>query len=227
MNTSPIKIIVTGATGMVGEGVLMECLNDSRVAGVLIVNRRPSGFNHPKLKEVVHTDFFDLSSIEAQLSGYDACYFCLGVSSVGMDADTYYKLTYTLTLNFAQTVSRLNPHMIFTYVSGSGTDRTEQGKLRWARVKGKTENDLAKLPFKVEYNFRPGGLIAAKGAKNIPGWYNWLAWLVKLVGVFAPNGVSTLKQLGQAMLQVTFAGFDKQDIEVKDIKVLSAQYQSV
>lgn len=226
MNTSPIKIIVTGATGMVGEGVLMECLNDSRVAEVLIVNRRPSGFNHPKLKEVVHTDFFDLSAIEAQLSGYDACYFCLGVSSVGMDADTYYKLTYALTLNFAQTVSRVNPGMIFTYVSGSGTDRTEQGKLRWARVKGKTENDLARLPFKAEYNFRPGGLIAAKGAKNIPGWYNWLAWLVKLVGVFMPNGVSTLKQLGEAMLQVTFAGFNKQDVEVKDIKELSAQYQS-
>lgn len=211
---------------MVGEGVLMECLSDARVAEVLIINRKPSGFTHAKLKEIIHADFFDLSAIEAQLTGYDACYFCLGVSSIGLDAATYYKLTYELTLNFAQTLSRLNPGMIFTYVSGSGTDRTEQGKLRWARVKGKTENDLAKLPFKAEYNFRPGGLIASKGAKNIPGWYTWLAWLVKVVGVFAPNGVSTLKQLGQAMLQVTFAGFDKQDVEVKDIKQLSTLYQS-
>lgn len=220
-----IKPIITGVTGMVGEGVLQTVLQDARVSEVLIINRKPSGFSHPKLKEIIHADFFDLSAIEGQLSGYNACYFCLGVSSVGMDADTYYKLTYTLTMHVGQVLSGLNPDMVFCYISGANTDSTEQGKVRWARVKGKTENDLAKL-FKNMYKFRPGGLIPYKNAKNVQKLYKWLGWLVKLIGAIYPNGVCSLKQLGEAMLQVTIAGYEQQTVEVKDIKVLAGRYEN-
>src|SRR6185312_12109036 len=151
-----IRAIVTGATGMVGEGVLQECLSHPQVEAVLIVNRKPSGFSHPKLKEIIHADFFDISPIADQLKGYNACYFCLGVTSLGKKEPEYYKLTYTLTMHLAETLSRLNPDMTFCYVSGASNDSSEKGSQMWARVKGKTENDLAKLPFKQEFNFRPG-----------------------------------------------------------------------
>jgi nucleoside-diphosphate-sugar epimerase len=156
MTATPLKVIVTGATGMVGEGVMHICLNSPDVEKVLIINRRPLGVTHPKLTEITHTDFFDFSSIESQLSGYDACYFCLGVSSVGMKKEDYYKTTYTLTMHVAETLSHLNPQMTFCYVSGAGTDSTETGRLSWARVKGKAENDLMKLPFKQVFAYRPG-----------------------------------------------------------------------
>src|ERR1700742_1404524 len=130
-----IKAIVTGATGMVGEGVMHECLLHPDVEAVLIINRKPSGFSHPKLKEIIHQDFFDISAIADQLAGYNACYFCLGVSSVGMKEPEYYNLTYTLTMHFAQAASRQNTDMTFCYVSGAHTDGTEQGKTMWARVK--------------------------------------------------------------------------------------------
>jgi uncharacterized protein YbjT (DUF2867 family) len=156
MPTKPIKVIITGATGMVGEGVLHECLNHPMVEEVLIVNRKPFGMEHPKLKEIIHADFFDISPIRDQVKGYDACFFCLGVSSVGLKEDEYYRLTHTLTLNFATILAAANPNMTFEYISGAGTDKTEKGRSMWARVKGKTENDLAKLPFKKVYNFRPG-----------------------------------------------------------------------
>src|SRR5580704_15421272 len=155
MNKS-VNAIITGATGMVGEGVLHECLLHPQVESVLVINRKPCGVVHPKLKEIIHNNFFDLSSIKDQLTGYNACFFCLGVSSVGMKEPEYYKLTYTLTLGFAETLARLNPDMVFEYISGAATDSTEKGRSMWARVKGKTENELAKLPFKKEYNFRPG-----------------------------------------------------------------------
>src|SRR5476651_2638272 len=141
-----IRVIITGSTGMVGEGVMHECLLHPDVEAVLVINRKPDGVVHPKLKEIVHKDFFDLSAIEDQLKGYNACYFCLGVTSLGKKEPEYYKLTYTLTLNFAQTLVKHNPDMTFCYVSGAGTDSTESGKIMWARVKGKTENDLMKLP---------------------------------------------------------------------------------
>src|ERR1700760_1831316 len=142
---STLRVIITGATGMVGEGVLHECLQHPAVEAVLILNRKPMGLSHPKLKEVVHADFYNLSAIEPQLSGYNSCFFCLGVSSVGMPAEEYYKVTYTLTMHVAETLVRLNADMVFFYVSGAGTDSTEKGRTRWARVKGKTENDLQKL----------------------------------------------------------------------------------
>lgn len=225
MMAEKLKAIITGATGMVGEGVMHECLLRDDVAEVLIINRRPSGESHPKLKEIIHADFFDLSAIEDQLKGYNACFFCLGVSSVGMDADEYYRLTYTLTLHVAETLSRLNPDMTFCYISGKSTDSTEQGKVRWARVKGKTENDLTKLPFKKVYNFRPGVMIPTPGLKRTLGFYKWFAWLIPLIKVLSPNSVSTLKQLADAMINAAMHGYPKTIIEVPDIHEIAKSGQ--
>ncbi len=161
-----IKAIITGATGMVGEGVLHECLKHADVESVLVINRKPCGVEHPKLKEIIHKDLFDLSSIEDQLSGYNACYFCAGVSSVGKKENEYKRITYDLTISFANTLVKLNPDMTFCYISGVGTDSTEKGKSMWARVKGKTENDLLELPFKGVYMFRPGYIQPTKGLRN-------------------------------------------------------------
>ncbi|ASU36124.1 NAD-dependent epimerase/dehydratase family protein [Mucilaginibacter xinganensis] len=213
-----IKVIVTGATGMVGEGVLHECLLHPRVTEVLVINRKPCGVVHPKLKEIIHADFFDLSAIEAQLKGYNACYFCLGVSSVGMKEPEYYKMTYTLTMHVAETLSRLNPEVVFCYVSGIGTDSTGKGSIMWARVKGKTENDLMKLPFKQVFNFRPGYMHPTKGLKNVLPYYKYITWLYPLFRVILPNMVSTLAELGQAMINVTLLGYPRAILEVKDIK---------
>jgi hypothetical protein len=212
-----IRAVVTGATGMVGEGVLIECLQHPQVEAVLVIGRRPCGITHPKLKEIIHKDFFDFSAIEDQLSGYNACYFCLGVSSVGMKEPEYYKVTYTLTLNAGRTLSRLNPDMTFCYVSGASTDSTEQGRSMWARVKGKTENDLAKLPFKQEFNFRPGFMKATAGQKNILPLYKYISWLYPIFRRLFPGTVSTLAEVGQAMINVTLHGYDKQILEVRDI----------
>ncbi|MEO6521759.1 MAG: NAD-dependent epimerase/dehydratase family protein [Mucilaginibacter sp.] len=212
-----IRAIITGVTGMVGEGVLMECLKHPQVEAVLVINRKPCGFVHPKLKEIIHGDFFDLSAIEGQLSGYNACYFCLGVSSVGMKEPEYTKLTYDLTMNFARTVSRLNTDMTFTYVSGAQTDSTEKGKSMWARVKGKTENDLMKLPFKQAFAFRPGLMKAAPDAKNTPKLYRYLSWLYPFLHTVFPNSSCLLSEVGQAMINVTLHGFEKNILEVRDI----------
>ena len=216
-----IKVIVTGATGMVGEGVMHECLQHVDVEQVLIINRRPSGFVHPKLKELVHADFHNLAAIQDQLKGYQACFFCLGVSSVGMKEEEFYKLTYTLTLNFATELSKVNTGLTFCYISGAGTDSTEKGKTMWARVKGKTENDLMKLPFKAAYNFRPGALSPTKGLKNTLSYYKYLGWLLPVIRLLAPNSISSLKQLGQAMIHVAVKGCEKRIVEVKDIHALS------
>ena len=172
---SKISVIITGATGMVGEGVLNECLLHDNVEQVLVINRRPCGITHPKLKEIIHADFYDLSPVENQLVNYNACFFCLGVSSVGMKEPEFYRLTYTLTMHVAQTLSTLNPGMTFCYISGAGTDSTEKGRMMWARVKGKTENDLMKLPFKQVYNFRPAILQSTKGLKNTLPYYKYFA----------------------------------------------------
>lgn len=212
-----IRAIVTGATGMVGEGVLQECLSHPQIEAVLIVNRKPSGFSHPKLTEIVHADFFDISPIEDQLRAYNACYFCLGVTSIGKQEPEYYKLTYTLTMHVAETLSRLNPDMTFCYVSGAGTDSSEKGSQMWARVKGKTENDLAKLPFKQEFNFRPGLMRAAKGAKNIPSIYKYLSWLYPVLHWLFPSKSCDLAEVGQAMINITLYGYPTRILEVKDI----------
>lgn len=218
--SSPVKIILTGATGMVGEGVMHECLLSDAVTQVLIINRRPTGFEHPKLKEIIHENFNDLTPIADQLAGYDACLFCAGVSSIGKKEAEYSELTYTLTLNFAKAVSK-NPSMIFCYISGAGTDAN--GRMMWARVKGKTENDLKKLPFKKVYNFRPGILYPTKGLKNTLSAYKYFGWLIPLIKLLTPNSGTTLAELGKAMIHAVTKGYDTQTIEVKDIKILAKE----
>lgn len=215
-----IRAIVTGTTGMVGEGVLFECLENQDVESVLVINRRPLGMDHPKLKEIIHRDFYDLTAIEGQLKGYNACYFCLGTSSVGMKEPEYRRITYDLTMHVAEVLSRQNPDMTFCYVSGAGTDSTEKGNVMWARVKGKTENDLRKLPFNQVFAFRPGFMKATEGQKNLPSWYKYLGWLYPIVKAIFPNGASTLTQVGGAMINVTKYGYDKGILEVKDINLL-------
>ena len=217
-----IKVIITGATGMVGEGVLHESLQHEAVETVLVINRKPCGVNHPKLKEIIHADFFDFSPIEDKLAGYNACFFCLGVSSVGMKEPKYAHLTYDLTMHVAQTLSSINPGMTFSYISGAGTDSTEKGKSMWARVKGKTENDLAKLPFKKVYNFRPGIIQPTKGLKNTLSFYKYLGWLIPIIKSIAPKYVSTLREVGLAMINAARKGYNKQVLEVTDIKALAA-----
>ncbi|MRG45850.1 NAD-dependent epimerase/dehydratase family protein [Chitinophaga sp. SYP-B3965] len=216
-----MNVIITGSTGMVGEGVLHECLQNPDISAVLLINRKPLGVKHPKLKEIIHGDFFELSSIESELRGYDACYFCLGVSAIGMNEADYYKMTYTLTLYMAQILSKANPEMIFCYVSGSGTDSSEKGRVMWARVKGKTENDLMNLPFKKVYAFRPGYMQPTKGLKNVKKYYHYMSWMYPFARAVFPSFVSTLKELGQAMIEVTKNGYSKKVLEVKDIVKLA------
>jgi uncharacterized protein YbjT (DUF2867 family) len=216
--SEPIRAIITGATGMVGEGVLFECLNNPNVEQVLVINRKPCGYTHAKLKEIIHADFYDISSIANQLTGYNACFFCLGVSSVGMKEDEYLKKTYTLTLNFANILAGVNPGVVFCYVSGANTDSTEKGRSMWARVKGKTENDLMKLPFKKVYAFRPGYMHPTKGLKNTLSAIKYVSWMYPMMKVLFPNFVSTLADLGQAMIGVAKKEYPKSILEVKDIK---------
>jgi uncharacterized protein YbjT (DUF2867 family) len=212
-----IRAIVTGATGMVGEGVLLECLQNPAVEAVLVLGRRSCGVSHPKLKEIVHPDLYDIRPIAGQLTGYNACYFCLGIGSVGMKEADFFKVTYTLTLGIATVLSTQNPDMTFCFVSGSGTDGSEKGRTMWARVKGKTENDLAKLPFKQVFNFRPGYMHPTKGAKNTLSYYRWIRWMYPFFRLVLPRFVSTLQELALAMLHVTERGCSKRVLEVKDI----------
>lgn len=222
MNTTPsIRTIITGVTGMVGEGVMHECLENPLVETVLVINRKPCGISHPKLKEIIHQDFFNFSSIENQLSGYNACYFCLGVSSIGMKEPEYFKKTYTLTLHVAQTLSKLNPDMTFCYVSGAGTDSTEKGKSMWARVKGKTENDIFALPFKQSFAFRPGYIHPTKGLKRVHNFYKYMTWMYPVLLKLFPNTVSTLREVGLAMIAVTEKGYGKKVIDPNDIRILA------
>lgn len=213
-----IKVIITGASGMVGEGILHECCQRNEIEEILIVGRRSCGYTHPKVKEIVHSNLYDLSSIEEQLKRYDACYFCLGMSSIGVKEPEFTKVTYDLTMHFAQTLSRLNPNMTFCYVSGRGTN--ENGKQMWQRVKGKTETDLTKLPLKV-YNFRPGIMKATKGLKNTLSLYKWMSWLIPVINTISPKSVLNLKQVGDAMINVSLRGYKKNILEVSDIHILS------
>ena len=215
-----LKIIVTGATGMVGEGVLNECLLHDSVEEVLVIARKPLQMKHPKLKELSHTDFFNITTIRQNLNGYNACFFCLGVSSVGMNELDYTKMTHTLTLNFATTLHAVNPDLTFCYISGSATDSSEKGRSMWARVKGRTENDLMKL-FKNAYMFRPGYMQPTNGMKNTLSYYKYVKWMYPALRLLFPNFVSTLAELGQAMLKASLIGYDKKVLEVKDIVELA------
>jgi hypothetical protein len=223
MDISSIKVIITGATGMVGEGVAHICLQHPDVESILLINRKPSGMIHPKLKEIIHTDFFNLSAIEGQITGYNACFFCLGVSSVGMGAEQYLQTTYTLTMTVASTLSRLNPDMSFCYISGAGTDSSEKGRVRWARVKGRTENDLMKLPFRLVFAFRPGFIKPIPGLMRIHKFYKYINWLFPIGRVLYPSGFCTLRELGLAMIRVVQQGYERKIIEGKDIIRLAAE----
>jgi uncharacterized protein YbjT (DUF2867 family) len=215
-----IKAIVTGATGMVGEGVLLECLSNPDVEQILVINRKPGGVSHPKLREIVHADFFNLAPIAQQLTGYDACFFCLGVSSVGMDEAQYRRITHDLTLNVGQLLARSNPEMTFCYLTGAGTDSSEQGRLAWARVKGATENALMRL-FKRSYMFRPAFMKASPGQKNLKSSYKLFAWVYPIGRALYPAGFCTLQEVGQAMIKAATKGYAKQILDVKDIVELA------
>ncbi|MBK9388723.1 MAG: epimerase [Bacteroidetes bacterium] len=212
-----IKIIITGTTGMVGEGVLKECLTHPDVEKVLVINRKTCGITHPKLNEIIHNDFFDLSPIKDKLIDFNACFFCLGISSVGKKEDEYFRITYTLTMHMAEMLSQINHDMTFCYISGAGTDSTEKGRINWARVKGKTENDLMKLPFKKVFAFRPGFLHPSPDLKNIHGYYLLFRILYPVFRLLLPKFVSTLKELGLAMINSVIRGYEKQVLEVRDI----------
>jgi len=213
-----INAILFGATGMVGEGVLHEALKDPSVESVLVIGRRPCMVSHPKLHEVLHNDFYDYSSIETHLRGYNSCFFCLGVTSIGKSETEYARLTYDLTMAAARTIVRLNPSLSFCYVSGAGTDSSEQGRSMWARVKGKTENDLMKLPFKSVYAFRPGYIRPTPGLKNAIVLAQWLAPLFPVMKQLLPTYVCTLEDIGKAMIRVVRNGYPNNILECLDIR---------
>jgi uncharacterized protein YbjT (DUF2867 family) len=219
-----MNVVLFGATGMVGQGVLRECVLDPDVHQILSIVRTASNQSDPKLRELVHTNFFDYSTIEPQLTGFDACFFSLGVSSAGMDEARYKHLTYDITLAAATTLARLNPDMTFLYVSGAGTDSTERGRTMWTRVKGKTENDLLKLPFLAAYMFRPGIIQPMHGIRSktklYQTFYTVLNPILPLLKSAFPQYITTTEQLGRAMLRVAKQGFPKSILETQDINTL-------
>ena len=216
-----IKAIITGSTGMVGEGVLHECLNYPDLESVLVINRRSCNVKHPKLKEIIHEDFSDFSSLENELSGYNAAFLCMGVSSAGMKEKRYTHLTYDLTMALARPLSRLKPDISLCYVSGLGTDSSEKSRIMWARVKGKTENDLLKLPVKQAYMFRPGFIGPTKGLNNAYTFYKVINPLYPLLRKLFPKYISNLKEIGLAMINTVNIGYDKHILEVRDIVKLA------
>jgi uncharacterized protein YbjT (DUF2867 family) len=216
-----MKIMIFGATGMIGQGVLRECLLDPGINGVLTVGRSATGQQHPKLKEIVVPDLFDLAAIEPGLRGYDACFFTLGVSAAGMSETAYTRLTYDLTLSVARTLLRLNPAMTFMYVTGMGTDSTERGRVMWARVKGRTENALLGLGFRAAYMFRPGAVQPLHGISSRTGWYRALyrvtGFMLPLLKKVFPHAITTTEQLGRKVIAVAREGYPKQILESRDI----------
>ena len=220
-----MKAIITGATGMVGKGVLLECLDHEKVEQVLVIGRNPVGIQHPKLKELIHKDFSDFVSVKDQLKGYDACFYCMGVSSVGMSEADYNRVTYEFALALANVLVTINPEMTFNYVSGEGTDATEKGRSMWARVKGRTENDIIKAGFRQTFMFRPGAIIPLRGIKSrtkaYQFMYDYFMWLVKLIKTISPNSVVTTTQVGLAMINSVLKGYPVNIIRPKDIITLS------
>ncbi len=216
-----MNIMIFGATGMVGQGVLRECLLASDVERVLIVGRTASGVTHAKLRELRVPDLMDYSAVEADLSGFDACFFCLGVSSAGMSEAQYARITHDLTLAAAEVLARLNPQMTFVYVSGVGTDSSERGSIMWARVKGRTENALRRLPFKASYMFRPGVIQPMHGARSktrvYAVTYLLAGWLLPLLRAMSPRRVLTTESVGRAMLAVARRGASQVVLEPGDI----------
>jgi uncharacterized protein YbjT (DUF2867 family) len=221
METKSINVIITGATGMVGEGVLHECLNDPRIASITLLNRRSAGIIHPKVKEILLTDLFTLTDNEPGLNNADACFYCLGVTSVGKSEEEYTQLTYDLTLKIAKPLLQHNPGITFCYVSAKGTDNSEKGKTMWARVKGKTENALAGMGFGQFFAFRPFLLTPTKGLRNTHGFYKYITWVFPLGRKLYPEGFCTLRELTLAMIHVGYQGYDKKVITPTDMVKLA------
>jgi hypothetical protein len=205
--------------------VLLECLDHAEVTEVLSLGRKPLAMSHPKLKELIHKDFSEFESVSELLKGYDACYHCMGVSAAGMNAEQYTKMTHGYSMALANVLYQLNPQMTFIYVSGQGTDTTEKGRSMWARVKGKTENDIINKGFKQAFAFRPGAIIPLRGIQPSSKFYrvliNNLIWLIKLIKKMAPNAIVNTSQIGVAMIQLTQRGYDKTIIDPKDILELA------
>lgn len=220
-----MKVVITGATGMVGKGVLLECLDHPKIEQVITIGRSELDVTHAKLQSLVHKDFKDYSDLKEHLEGIDACYLCMGVSAAGLSEEKYTELTYDYTLALAQTLLNLNPTMTCTYVSGQGTDSSEQGRTMWARVKGKTENDLINLGFKQAFMFRPGAIIPLRDIKSKTKLYQFIydyfMWLIKLMKFIFPNSIVNTTQIGLSMIKVTQDGFQKNIVDPKDIIDLS------
>jgi aspartate aminotransferase-like enzyme len=215
-----MKIIITGTTGMIGEGVLLECLDHQDITEILSVSRKPCGKSHPKLKEYIVPSFLDLKPNDDSLQNYDACFFCAGVSSIGKDEAEFTKLTYDTTITFAKAIGA-NPHSTFIYVSGSGTDSTEKGSQMWARVKGKTENDLMKMPFKKAFGYRIGAVTPTKLQSFVLPYYRYLSWLVPIWKFIAPNSINSMEQVANSMIKISKEGYKQNIIFVKDIHAIA------
>lgn len=222
-----MNVIITGASGMVGKGILLECLDHDSLQNILVIGRNPLGIKHPKLKELIHKDFTDFSKVKDQLANYDACFFSLGISSVRLNENEYKRITYDFTLSLAKTLFEINPQTTFNYVSGVGTDSSEKGRSMWARVKGKTENDLINLGFKQAFMFRPGAIFPLRGiksrTKSYQFLYDYFMWLLKLIKAVSPNSVVSTTQIGLAMINSVQKGYSKMVLKPKDIIDLANQ----
>ena len=216
-----MKVLIFGASGMVGGGVLREALLDPGIERVVTVGRRPTGQQHPKLREIVRANLADLEPVADEMTGFDACFFTLGASAAGMDEASYTAVTYDLTLSIARLLLKLNPGMTFLYVSGTGTDSSERGRVMWARVKGKTENALLAMPFRAAYMLRPGYIQPLHGLKSSTRWYRVLYAIVgplyPVIKAAFPNGATTTEQVGRAMIRIAREGHPKRVLEMPDI----------
>ncbi len=220
-----MKAILFGASGMIGKGVLLECLDHPQVEQVLAVGRSKVEPEHPKLRQITHHDFTDFSGIESEWKGYDACFFCLGISAAGMKEADYRRITYDFTMAAAKILYKLNPGMTFTYVSGQGTDSSEKGRMMWARVKGKVENDLLAMGFGRAVMFRPGAIIPRRGIKSrtraYQFMYDYLGWLLKIIEKMAPDSITDTTKIGRAMINVHMKGTNQKILYSKDINALA------
>jgi len=219
-----MNVLILGATGMVGQGVLRECLLDAGVTRVVALGRTPTGQTHPKLREIVHGDLLDLSTVEDQLTGLDACFYSLGASAAGLSEAEYARINYEMTLAVAATLVRLNPTMTFVYVSGAGTDSSERGRVVWARVKGRTENALLRLPFKAAYMLRPGLIVPMHGVRSktrlYRAFYTVMTPLLPLLKALFPRAIITTEQLGRGVLRLARSGYSKHVLETADLAAL-------
>lgn len=222
-----MKILITGSTGMVGKGVLLECLDDSKVDDVIVINRNKLDLEHPKLKEIIHRDFYDITSLKDSLADLNAVFFCLGISSLGLSEEKYAHVTFNIVKHFVDVIHSINPNIVFNYVTGTGTDSSEKGRIMWARIKGKTENYILSKNFKDAYMFRPGAIIPERGIKSKTNWYSIIYVLLK---PFYPlmkrsRNITTTVKIGRAMLNSITINQPKKHLENADINLLATSFR--